>query len=136
MSVQTVTLIGQFVTWEKISNARKGCEVQNILINKGCLQGVKIIKFACEQNNVEEYIIGMAHRGRLNVLTKIMQKPYMAVLSEFQGNITQIVNLAYSGDVKYHLGKSSDIEFANGKKIHLSLTPNLEEPSLRMVPSI
>lgn len=84
----------------------------------------EVIRVAREENDVEEYIIGMAHRGRLNTLTKIMQKPYKAVLSEFQGNVSKIDDIIYSGDVKYHLGKSSDIEFREGKKIHLSLTPN------------
>jgi 2-oxoglutarate dehydrogenase E1 component len=84
----------------------------------------EIIKFACKTNKVEEYIIGMAHRGRLNVLTKILKKPYISVLSEFQGNVTQSKEISFLGDVKYHLGKSSDITYSDGSKIHLSLMPN------------
>ncbi|MCV3769771.1 MAG: thiamine pyrophosphate-dependent enzyme, partial [Wolbachia pipientis] len=73
---------------------------------------------------IEEIVFGMAHRGRLNVLTKIMGKGYTAVLSEFQGNLAHPGDLEVSGDVKYHLGYSSDRTLADGKKIHLSLCPN------------
>ncbi|HEY8928887.1 MAG TPA: 2-oxoglutarate dehydrogenase E1 component [Mucilaginibacter sp.] len=72
---------------------------------------------------IEEFIIGMAHRGRLNVLTNIMEKPYKEVFSEFQGkNFDE--DSAISGDVKYHLGYSTDIVTKGGKKVHLSLCPN------------
>ena len=74
--------------------------------------------------NVEEVIIGMAHRGRLNVLTKIMGKDYAAMLSEFQGNFAHVEELNISGDVKYHMGRSADFISKSGNKIHLSLTPN------------
>lgn len=74
--------------------------------------------------SVQEVILGMAHRGRLNVLTKAMGKPYHSMLSEFQGNLAFPDDMDISGDVKYHLGTSSDRVFADGKSIHLSLTPN------------
>ncbi|NUY39815.1 2-oxoglutarate dehydrogenase E1 component [Wolbachia endosymbiont of Litomosoides brasiliensis] len=73
---------------------------------------------------IEEIVLGMAHRGRLNVLTKVMGKEYAAMLSEFQGNLAYPSNLEVSGDVKYHLGYSSNRTLANGKTIHLSLCPN------------
>ena len=73
--------------------------------------------------NIEEIVIGMAHRGRLNVLTKILGKPYHALLSEFAGVLAFPEDLDMPGDVKYHLGASMDREI-EGKKIHLSLTPN------------
>lgn len=73
---------------------------------------------------VKEIVIGMPHRGRLNVLTKVMGKPYVAMLSEFQGNLAHPEAMKISGDVKYHLGTSSDREFPGGKKVHLSLTAN------------
>lgn len=73
---------------------------------------------------IEEIVLGMAHRGRLNVLTKVMGKEYAAMLSEFQGNLVYPSGLEVSGDVKYHLGYSSDRALAGGKKIHLSLCPN------------
>ena len=83
----------------------------------------EIIKTAAS-NGVEEVIIGMAHRGRLNMLTKVMGKDYTSMLSEFQGNLAHLAELNISGDVKYHLGKSSDFISKEGKKIHLSLAAN------------
>ncbi|MDM8335573.1 2-oxoglutarate dehydrogenase E1 component [Wolbachia pipientis] len=73
---------------------------------------------------IEEIVLGMAHRGRLNVLTKVVGKEYAAMLSEFQGNLAYPSDLEVSGDVKYHLGYSSDRTLTGGKKIHLSLCPN------------
>ena len=75
------------------------------------------------QLGVEEVIFGMAHRGRLNVLTNVLGKPFTAVFSEFQGTPSTPDDVLGSGDVKYHLGTSSDREF-DGKTVHLSLTPN------------
>jgi len=72
---------------------------------------------------VEEVVIGMAHRGRLNVLANIMGKPYQAIFSEFQGQSYKPDQVQGSGDVKYHLGTSTDREF-KGRKMHLSLTAN------------
>ncbi|MBA8667512.1 2-oxoglutarate dehydrogenase E1 component [Holosporaceae bacterium 'Namur'] len=72
---------------------------------------------------VREVIIGMAHRGRLNTLTKVMGKPYHAMLSEFKGELAFPADMDIPGDVKYHLGTSSDVEI-EGQKVHLSLTPN------------
>ncbi|MBK0380507.1 2-oxoglutarate dehydrogenase E1 component [Mucilaginibacter segetis] len=72
---------------------------------------------------IEEFIIGMAHRGRLNVLTNIMEKTYKEVFSEFEGKNFDSES-PFGGDVKYHLGFSTDIETAKGKKVHLSLCPN------------
>ncbi|MBR9824579.1 MAG: 2-oxoglutarate dehydrogenase E1 component [Alphaproteobacteria bacterium] len=72
---------------------------------------------------VEDIIIGMPHRGRLNVLAAVMGKPYHQVFHEFQGGNTQGEDEFGSGDVKYHLGASSDREF-DGNTVHLSLTAN------------
>ena len=72
---------------------------------------------------IEEFIIGMAHRGRLNVLTNIMEKPYKEVFSEFEGK-NYDEDSPFGGDVKYHLGYSTDIVTPKGKKVHLSLCPN------------
>jgi 2-oxoglutarate dehydrogenase E1 component len=72
---------------------------------------------------VEEVVIGMPHRGRLNILTAVMGKPYSAMLSEFHGNLNVPEGLSASGDVKYHMGYSNDIDI-NGKKVHLTLSPN------------
>jgi len=75
------------------------------------------------QLGVKEVVIGMPHRGRLNVLANIMRKPYVAILSEFQGNPANPGDVQGSGDVKYHLGTSSDRNF-DGNTIHLSLAAN------------
>ncbi|MGZ5189656.1 MAG: 2-oxoglutarate dehydrogenase E1 component [Flavisolibacter sp.] len=72
---------------------------------------------------VQEAVIGMAHRGRLNVLANILGKTYEQIFSEFEGTAIPDQTMG-SGDVKYHLGFSSEVETANGKKIHLKLTPN------------
>ena len=72
---------------------------------------------------VEEIVLGMAHRGRLNVLANVMGKPYAAILSEFQGAAVYDRFLG-SGDVKYHLGTSTDRTLPDGRTIHLSLTAN------------
>ncbi|HMI79634.1 MAG TPA: thiamine pyrophosphate-dependent enzyme, partial [Ferruginibacter sp.] len=74
-------------------------------------------------NNVEEVVIGMAHRGRLNVLANIMGKTYEQIFSEFEGSSIPDTTMG-SGDVKYHLGFGSDVESADGKKVHLKLSPN------------
>ncbi len=72
---------------------------------------------------VKEVVLGMPHRGRLNVLTAFMGKSYDAMLSEFQGNLATPDWINSSGDVKYHLGFSSDKVF-NGNEVHLSLNAN------------
>ena len=82
----------------------------------------QIIKRGGEMG-LEEAVIGMAHRGRLNVLANFMGKPFQAIFSEFQGLPANPEDVQGSGDVKYHLGTSSDREF-DGNVIHLSLCPN------------
>ncbi|TDI58396.1 MAG: 2-oxoglutarate dehydrogenase E1 component, partial [Alphaproteobacteria bacterium] len=72
---------------------------------------------------IEEIVIGMPHRGRLNVLVNVMQKPFQAVFSEFKGGASHPEEVEGSGDVKYHLGTSADREF-DGNNVHLSLTAN------------
>jgi 2-oxoglutarate dehydrogenase E1 component len=70
-----------------------------------------------------EFVIGMPHRGRLNVLANFVGKPFAAIFSEFQGNATQPEHVHGSGDVKYHLGTSGDRE-VGGQTVHLSLAAN------------
>ena len=81
-----------------------------------------IIKYG-GQMGVTEIDVGMAHRGRLNVLSNVMGKPAQAIFHEFAGGATTPADVGGSGDVKYHLGTSSDREF-DGNKVHLSLLPN------------
>ena len=75
------------------------------------------------QLGIEEIVLGMAHRGRLNVLANVMGKPFTAIFHEFQGGSSSPDDVGGSGDVKYHLGSSSDRSF-DGKTVHLSLTAN------------
>ncbi len=83
----------------------------------------KMIRTATEQG-VKEVIIGMAHRGRLNVLANIMQKTYEEIFSEFEGTAVPDLTMGY-GDVKYHLGYSSKHKSDDGKKeVYLKLAPN------------
>ena len=71
----------------------------------------------------KEIVLGMAHRGRLNVLCQVMGKPHRALFNEFKGGSFLPETVEGSGDVKYHLGASSDREF-DDNKVHLSLTAN------------
>jgi 2-oxoglutarate dehydrogenase E1 component len=72
---------------------------------------------------LKDIVLGMAHRGRLNVLANVMAKPYSAIFHEFQGGSSTPDEVEGSGDVKYHLGSSSDRSF-DGNTVHLSLTAN------------
>jgi 2-oxoglutarate dehydrogenase E1 component len=74
-------------------------------------------------NDVKEIVIGMAHRGRLNVLANTLRKTYEQIFSEFEGNMPADTTMG-SGDVKYHLGFRSNIQTPNGKDINVQLTPN------------
>jgi 2-oxoglutarate dehydrogenase E1 component len=80
------------------------------VINKGASLGIK------------EFVMGMAHRGRLNVLANIMKKTYEDIFTEFEGK--EFEESLFDGDVKYHQGYSSNIITKDGNKVHLSLTPN------------
>jgi 2-oxoglutarate dehydrogenase E1 component len=75
------------------------------------------------ENDVKEVVIGMAHRGRLNVLANVMGKTYEQIFTEFEGTAIPDTTMG-SGDVKYHLGFSTQVETAGGKKIDLKLCPN------------
>ncbi len=83
----------------------------NAIINDGARDGVK------------EVVIGMAHRGRLNVLANILGKTYDYIFSEFEGEVEPDLSMG-DGDVKYHLGFSSKVEADNGQEVYLKLTPN------------
>ncbi len=75
------------------------------------------------QAGVQEVVIGMAHRGRLNVLANTLEKTYEQIFSEFEGNMPPDTTMG-SGDVKYHLGFRSNIKTASGRTINVQLTPN------------
>jgi 2-oxoglutarate dehydrogenase E1 component len=80
------------------------------------------INFGAEKG-VEEVVIGMAHRGRLNVLTSIMGKTYEHIFTEFAGSLPEDLSFG-SGDVKYHMGYSSQTTTPTGKNVYLKLCPN------------
>ncbi|MFS0848166.1 2-oxoglutarate dehydrogenase E1 component [Novosphingobium panipatense] len=81
-----------------------------------------VIKYG-GQLGVKEIVYGMAHRGRLNVLANVMAKPYKVIFHEFSGGTANPEDVGGSGDVKYHLGTSTDRDF-DGTKVHMSLMPN------------
>ena len=81
-----------------------------------------VIKYG-GQLGMKEIVYGMAHRGRLNVLANVMGKPYKVIFHEFSGGTANPEDVGGSGDVKYHLGTSTDREF-DGIKVHMSLMPN------------
>lgn len=88
------------------------------------IPGLEAILEKASELGVEEVVIGMPHRGRMNVLTNIMGKPYSELLSIFNGNLDFPESVNSSGDVKYHLGASHDRVMPGGKNLHLSLTAN------------
>jgi len=90
---------------------------------EGAIPGVDLIINEGSKHGVEEFVIGMAHRGRLNILANILGKTYEQIFTEFEG--TAVPDLSFGdGDVKYHLGFSSQIETPAGKTVHLKLAPN------------
>jgi 2-oxoglutarate dehydrogenase E1 component len=108
----------------------KFCDVKFTGTKRFGLDGAESLIPALEQIikrggnlGVKEIVVGMPHRGRLNVLTQVMGKPHRALFHEFKGGSANPDVVEGSGDVKYHLGASSDREFDNNK-IHLSLTAN------------
>ena len=80
-----------------------------------------VIEFGANAG-IKEYVIGMAHRGRLNVLANILNKSYADIFTEFEGK--EYDENSFDGDVKYHLGFTGNIKTSKGQAIHLSLTPN------------
>src|ERR1700758_3407779 len=108
----------------------KFCDVKFTGTKRFGLDGAEAMIPALEQIikrggalGVREIVIGMPHRGRLSVLAQVMAKPHRAIFHEFKGGSSTPDAVEGSGDVKYHLGASSDREFDNNK-VHLSLTAN------------
>ncbi|MGQ0659357.1 2-oxoglutarate dehydrogenase E1 component [Sphingosinicella sp.] len=119
-----LTKVVQAEQWEKFL-ARKYVGTKRFGLDGGesmvpALEAV--IKYG-GQFGVQSMVLGMAHRGRLNVLANVMGKPYRAIFSEFAGGAANPEDVGGSGDVKYHLGTSSDRAF-DGIGVHLSLLPN------------
>jgi 2-oxoglutarate dehydrogenase E1 component len=108
----------------------KFCDVKYTGTKRFGLDGAEAMVPALEQIikrggqlGVKEIVIGMPHRGRLNILANVMAKPYRAIFNEFKGGSWKPDDVEGSGDVKYHLGASSDRAF-DGNNVHLSLTAN------------
>jgi 2-oxoglutarate dehydrogenase E1 component len=81
-----------------------------------------VIEFGAAAHNIEEFVIGMAHRGRLNVLANIMNKKYEEIFSEFEGKGFE--DAIFEGDVKYHMGFASVVNSSTKKEVRLTLCPN------------
>jgi 2-oxoglutarate dehydrogenase E1 component len=90
---------------------------------ESCIPALEQVIKRGGQLGMQDIVLGMAHRGRLNVLANVMAKPYSAIFHEFQGGSSTPDEVEGSGDVKYHLGSSSDRVF-DGNTVHLSLTAN------------
>lgn len=88
------------------------------------ISGLDAIINTAADMGVQEVVIGMAHRGRLNVLANILQKTYAQIFNEFEGNVTDEDITMGSGDVKYHVGFRSDIRTYNDKQVNIQLVPN------------
>ena len=87
------------------------------------MPALEAILYRGNELGIREFVVGMPHRGRLNVLANFVGKPFAAIFSEFQGNSTNPEHVHGSGDVKYHLGTSGDRE-VGGQTVHLSLAAN------------
>jgi 2-oxoglutarate dehydrogenase E1 component len=119
-----LTKVIQAEQWEKFL-ARKYVGTKRFGLDggEGAVPALEaVIKYG-GQFGVTEIDVGMSHRGRLNILTNVMGKSATAIFHEFAGGATNPADVGGSGDVKYHLGTSSDREF-DGNKVHLSLLPN------------
>lgn len=90
--------------------------------NESLIPALDFLTEYAAREGVEDIVVGMAHRGRLNVLGNYMMKPYAKIFSEFEGK--EFEGDIFAGDVKYHLGYSNTIETISGKKMRVNLTPN------------
>ena len=127
------TVLGKKTILERITAAEcfeKFLAVKYVGTKRFGLDGIESVIPALEQIlkrgsqlGLEEVVVGMAHRGRLNVLCNFMEKPFRAIISEFLGNPANPEDAGGSGDVKYHMGSSADREF-DEKMVHLTLNAN------------
>ena len=121
--VHILNKLNQAVSFEQFLNNRYTGQKRFSL--EGCETLIPALDVAIEKGadlGIEEFNIGMAHRGRLNVLTNIFHKSYDDIFTEFEGNPYN--ELLFGGDVKYHLGFSSDVKTSSGKDVHLSMSAN------------
>eukprot|EP00761_Pharyngomonas_kirbyi_P002934 gb/GECH01002938.1/.p1 GENE.gb/GECH01002938.1/~~gb/GECH01002938.1/.p1 ORF type:complete len:994 (+),score=266.63 gb/GECH01002938.1/:1-2982(+) len=134
-SRQTMPAEGQKNVYENLAKAelfenflqRKYTSAKRFGLEGGesLIPSLEVILSEAGQRGIEDIVIGMPHRGRLNVLGNFVKKPLRAIFSEFQDDTgTDDFNVLGSGDVKYHLGTSTDRVLEDGSEIHLSLTAN------------
>ena len=117
-------LLTQATVFEEYLDSKyKGAKRFGLDGGESTVPALEQLIFTSSQLGVEQVIIGMAHRGRLNVLANTMKKPMEMMFAEFQGEFIMPEEAQGSGDVKYHLGTSADRMFGD-KKVHLSLTAN------------
>lgn len=90
--------------------------------NESLIPALEFLTDSVVNSGVEEIIVGMAHRGRLNVLANYMKKPYAKIFSEFEGK--EFEGDIYAGDVKYHLGYSTELKTISSKDVRVNLVPN------------
>ncbi|MGL6075538.1 MAG: 2-oxoglutarate dehydrogenase E1 component [Fimbriiglobus sp.] len=119
MTLHYATLFEQFLHIKYVGQKRFSLEGGETMLSM-----MDAIVEACPAHGIEEVVIGMAHRGRLNVLANIMQKPPEAIFNEFEDVYMPESTKDGDGDVKYHMGFSADVTTSSGKPVHLSLTPN------------
>ncbi len=120
---QVLTKLIEAVNFEQF--IRKRFPGQKRFSLEGCETLIPALDAAIEHGaalGIEEYVLGMAHRGRLNVLGNILRKPYRQIFSEFEGKAYAEETLL--GDVKYHLGCTLETTTRNGKNVNLSIAPN------------
>ena len=118
MSLTAAETFEQFLARKFVATKRFGLEG-----GEAAIPAIEAVLRCGARLGVEDVVLGMSHRGRLNVLGNIMGKLYETIFAEFRGLSSRPDEIGGSGDVKYHLGTSSDREF-EGKRVHLSLTPN------------
>ena len=119
--ISWATLFGDFLGQKFNTQKRFGLE--------GCesfIPGLKTCIDALVDDGIEEIVMCMPHRGRLNVLANVVRKPLAQIFAEFQGkkSKTEVEEWGNSGDVKYHLGTSYEREYSDGRKVLINLLPN------------
>lgn len=118
MKINEGVILEKFLHTKYIGQKRFGLDG-----GESTIPGLDAIINTAADAGVKEVNIGMAHRGRLNILANTMGKTYEQIFSEFEGTMPADMTMG-SGDVKYHLGFNSNVKTANGKEINLQLMPN------------
>lgn len=121
--IQILSKLNQAVAFESYLNTKfVGQKRFSIEGNESLIPALDQLITRASQNGVDEVVLGMAHRGRLNVLTNIFGKSYSQIFTQFEGK--EFEADVFSGDVKYHLGASSSIKTASGEEVKIHLCPN------------